>query len=292
MIRYAGLALLLLTTRSVRAQVIATLEVAPGHPAYGISIPVGIDLDAVTLLPDSSLTLLKLVTNDKAINMPFQIDHGQHRTLHWMADPSSSKKTVYRLERRKGPGKDDHGPDPMRAVARDGELTISSGDRHLLQYVYKTVYPPEGIDTAYKKSGFIHPLWSPHGQVLTRIQAPDHYHHYGIWDPWTHVLYKGDTVDFWNLKDRKGTVRFARFASLVSGPVFAQYEAIQEHVVLHKGGGEEVALNELQTVRVYQPDNADYYIFDLTIRLNCATPEPVLLLAYRYGGVGWRTTAD
>lgn len=52
-------------------------------------------------------------------------------------------------------------------------------------------------------------------------------------------------------------------------------------------------LNELQTVRVYASDNPSaYYLFDITIQLHCATPEPVLLLAYRYGGLGWRATPD
>jgi hypothetical protein len=203
-------------------------------------------------------------------------------------DGTPAKKAVFQLVRLRT-GERVPAFDNIRAVANNGELTIGNGDQHLLQYVYKTVYPPAGIDTAYKRSGFIHPLWSPKGQVLTRIQAPDHYHHYGIWNPWTHVLYKGDTVDFWNLKDRKGTVRFANFVSLISGPVFAQYQALHEHVAFKKGGEEEVALNELQTVRVYKPA-ADYYLFDLTIQLNCATPAPVTLLAYRYGGVGWRTT--
>ncbi|WP_332910638.1 DUF6807 family protein [Algoriphagus boritolerans] len=26
-------------------------------------------------------------------------------------------------------------------------------------------------------------MTSPSGQVLSRIQPPDHYHHYGIWGP-------------------------------------------------------------------------------------------------------------
>ncbi len=282
---------------------------SPG-PTNGIAIPAEVDLDAITFTPDSVLKLWK-VQGDKVIPWPFQIDQGPHRTLHWIVYPQLGKKVIFELKKMSsGPSNSMHAAAPsghaaassiqaafhadsMRAIAKDGELTIFNGDRHLLQYVYKTVYPPAGVDTAYKRSGFIHPLWSPHGQVLTRIQAPDHYHHYGVWDPWTHVLYKGDTVDFWNLKDRKGTVRFARFASIVSGPVFAQYEALQEHVAFHKDGGEEVAMNEVQTVRVYcPPDSKDYYFFDLTIQLNCATPNPVRLLAYRYGGVGWRATAD
>ena len=297
MIRYAWLLFLSLTTCSGYAQVIATLEVALDHPAHGIFIPVEINLDAITFIPDSALALLQVVTNEKTSSVPFQIEQGAHRTLHWIVGPSGKDasrgtKLIFQLVHRR-PGETLPPADYMQAIAKDGELTIRSGGRRLLQYVYKTVYPPAGIDTAYKRSGFIHPLWSPHGQELTRIQAPDHYHHYGIWDPWTHVLYKGDTVDFWNLKDRKGTVRFAGFASIVSGPVFAQYETIHDHVAFTKGGGEETALHELQTVRVYHPqNNPDSYLFDLTIQLNCATADPVLLLAYRYGGLGWRATAE
>ena len=83
----------------------------------------------------------------------------------------------------------------------DSVLTISSGDHKLLVYQFNTVYPSKGVDTNYKRSGFIHPLYTLHGQVLTRIQPPDHYHHYGIWNPWTHTFFEGDTVDFWNIKE-------------------------------------------------------------------------------------------
>ena len=71
----------------------------------------------------------------------------------------------------------------------DSALTISSGNQPLLTYQFKTIYPPKGIDTNYKRSGFIHPLYAPHGQVLTTIQPKDHYHHYGIWNPWTHTFF-------------------------------------------------------------------------------------------------------
>ena len=179
----------------------------------------------------------------------------------------------------------------LRIDTLNGELTISS-DRHpLLIYVYATTYPPSGIDTAYKKSGFIHPLYTPHGQILTRIQPPDHYHHYGIWDPWTHILFKGDTIDCWNLAAKRGTQRFAKFTSIVSGHDFAQYQALQEHVGFHPDGTEEVFLDELLTATILAP-NPDHYLLDLTIQLTPATPYPVTLLTYRYGGLGWRATAE
>ncbi|HET9487650.1 MAG TPA: DUF6807 family protein, partial [Chryseosolibacter sp.] len=63
-----------------------------------------------------------------------------------------------------------------------------------------------------------------------------------------------------------------------------------EHVVFPKNGKEKIAIREAQTVRVYAPrQSADYYIADITAQLNCAE-NPVRLLEYRYGGLGWRAT--
>jgi Family of unknown function (DUF6807) len=173
----------------------------------------------------------------------------------------------------------------------DSVLTITSDDIPLLVYQFKTVYPPKGIDTNYKRSGFIHPLYAPNGQVLTRIQPPDHYHHYGIWNPWTHTVFEGDTVDFWNIKGHQGTVRFAEFTSQKKGSNYAEYTARQEHVVYKKDGTEKVAMNEWQTVRVYKPlEHNSAYFFDFTSKMQCASQSPLLIVAYRYAGIGWRAT--
>src|SRR5690606_40488763 len=89
-----------------------------------------------------------------------------------------------------------------------------------------------------------HPLWSPEGKVLTNIQPRDHDHHYGIWNPWTHTEFRGDTLDFWNLYSKQGTVRFAGFTKKESGPVYGGFRARQEHVA--KPYTEKtVALNEI-----------------------------------------------
>jgi hypothetical protein len=252
-----------------RTQNIATLKVTvTGNDL----VPTSILIDPITSEPDSALALYL----DKT-PVPFQISNGQ---LYWLAK-SGSYKLVKESHRRSQP--------KVIAETKDGELTLKTSDKNLLRYVYKTVYPPAGVDSAYRRSGFIHPLWSPGGQELTRIQPKDHYHHYGIWNPWTHTLYKGDTVDFWNIGGKKGTVRFSKFISVASGDVFAGYEAIHEHVAIKKDKKEDVAMNEIQSVRVYNP-SGDYYIMDFTSTLTCASDAPITLLEYRYGGFGWRTT--
>jgi hypothetical protein len=181
--------------------------------------------------------------------------------------------------------------DTLRIDTADGTLTILKDQHPLLSYVYKTLYPPPGVDTAYKKSGFIHPLYAPHGQILTRIQPPDHYHHFGIWDPWTHILYKGDTIDCWNLAARKGTQRFAKLLFTGTGPNVAGFKVLQQHVALHKDGTEEVFMDEIFIVTIVAPDT-NHYVLDFTIILTPAADSPVTLLTYRYGGLGWRATAE
>jgi len=281
---------LLIYCARTRAQKIASFGVTLNKPANGLNIPVSANLDAISFLPDSMLTLVE-VRDGKRIPVPFQIETRDTRIIHWQAAPAN-KRSTRRYELVEGVSIDNKLMPVISSGKKDGVLTISDNLKNLLSYVYKRAYPPEKIDTNYKRSGFIHPLYTPHGQELTRIQAPDHYHHYGIWNPWTHVVFEKDTVDFWNIRGKQGTVRFSKFVSVTSGPVYSEYEALHEHVVFNnKTGTEKVALNELQTVRVYKPaDNSDYYIVDITSKLNCATESPFLIVAYRYGGLGWRTT--
>lgn len=269
---------------SMSAQKVATLEVILDQSTTGLEVPVATSLDVITHDSDSTLSLYQL-KGKEMIAVPFQIAAGNDRQLVWLVAGEKGtvrfalmKKSSKKMKERR-----------LSAERKDGHLTLKSGDKNLLRYQLATVMPPPGINEVYKRSAFIHPLWAPHGQILTRIQPPDHYHHYGIWNPWTHVLFEGDTVDFWNLNARQGTVRFSELLSVIEGSTFAEYAAVQDHVAF-RNGKEKTAISEVQTVRVYAPaSNDDYYIADITVQMNC--PEsPVRLLEYRYGGFGWRAT--
>ncbi len=267
------------------AQKIATLEIKLPHSSSRLVVPVHVDISDVASLAKEDFTLV-LNAGGKVKSVPFQVatEEGK-RVLYWNVETTAGDEIVkYDIIRNK---KSASGQ--LVEVTKSTEaLTVRAGNQNLLQYNFKVAEPPSGVDPSYGRSGFIHPLWSPKGQVLTRIQPPDHYHHYGIWNPWTHVLFEGDTLDFWNLNKKEATVRFAKFLTSQSGSVFGEYSALHEHVVLK--GKERVALNEVQSIRVYQPETRDYYVLDITIDMQCATSSPFLILAYRYAGLGWRTT--
>jgi hypothetical protein len=271
----------------IYSQKIAWFEVDLQKSTSELDVPLWINLDDITYISDTLLTFSEIRGNNK-IPVPFQIEQGNPRKLCWVISTGNGTggKLVFELARGKASQFE-----TIKASVKDGMLTIHTKDTNFLQYCFKTVYPPEGIDSVYKRSGFIHPLWSPHGQVLTRIQPPDHYHHYGIWNPWTHVLFEGDTIDFWNLNMKQGTVRFSHFESITEGAIFSEYKTLHEHIVFKKDGREEVAMNEIQDVRVFRPgQNHNFYIVDFDIVMNCASMSPFKILEYRYAGFGWRAT--
>lgn len=268
------------------AQIIARL--ALNDVKNEIEAPVFVDLDTLTSLPDSSLILYKVDGQTKT-PVSFQIENGYHRFLWWnVKKEKTTNDQVYELWKGNRP---DINKPSVQITKKDGQLLITEDGKNVLQYNCKTVYPPKGVDTIFKRSGFIHPLWSPSGHVLTRINPPDHYHHVGIWNPWTHVLFQGKVVDFWNLVKGEGTVRFADFISKTEGPVYGGFKALQKHVVLNDPKGEKVALNEVWDIRVYNI-GPKMWLWDFTSTLNCATPDPVILEEYRYGGFGFRATGD
>lgn len=156
----------------------------------------------------------------------------------------------------------------------------------VLSYQFTTYKAPKGVDPAYARSGFIHPLKTLNGHTLTQIQPKDHYHHYGIWNPWTQVLFENDTIDFWNIGGKQGTVRFAGFTEESKN----SYSVLHEHVVL-KNGKDKVALNEVQTLTI-NPLSENQYTIDFTLEYSCAADSPFKILKHRYAGFSLRATEE
>ncbi|EAZ83143.1 DUF6807 domain-containing protein [Algoriphagus machipongonensis] len=164
------------------------------------------------------------------------------------------------------------------------------GDQRVLTYQTAIEPVPEGVQSDYAKSGFIHPLASPSGEVLTRIQPKDHYHHYGIWGPWTRASIGGREVDFWNLADKKGRVDFDQVIAKKEAGGVAEITVRQKHLDLKAPESERLAISEDLTIKV-MPVDKNRYLVDYTSNFTTPLKDGVLLDAYRYGGgLGFRAT--
>jgi len=286
--------LLGLTEPVICAERLAMITVAAGEYTR-IDTPVSVSLEgAEEVQAGSEVQLRELAVAGRSGPVPVaaQIEAGDPPRLWWILSgttPAGSER-YYELVRGRGPS-----GTRVEATKNDKFLQIqAAGGEKVLRYNHAPVPPPEGKSPLYTRSAFIHPLWSPKGAVLTDIHPADHIHHVGIWMPWTKTEFEGQEVDFWNLKEGQGTVRFVKFLSTTSGPVYGGFQAEQEHVALKTSEGEKVVLNEVWDVRVYNIGGPDkgYWLWDFKSTQRCVADSPLYQIEYRYGGFGFRGAAE
>lgn len=256
-----------------------------------LDLPVAIVLDNMETSNDSIQWNLYEITRNTYQLVNGQIEPGVTNKLWFVMEgetpKNSTRNFLIKKEKKKG---DSTNSNTFQLRKADGNITIYADQSPVFSYRYETMFPPTGVDPLFKRSGFIHPLWSPKGEMLSRVQPPDHYHHYGIWGPWT-LTHIGDReVDFWNLKKGEGTVKFAGFLSEITGSVFSGLRVLQQHIDFGAKGEDQIAMNEVLDVRVWNSSKG-VWIIDYTTAINTPLNEGIMLDAYRYGGgIGYRAT--
>jgi len=162
-------------------------------------------------------------------------------------------------------------------------ITIFHSGTPVLVYHKAEMPPPEGADPAYRRSGFIHPLHAPSGDVVTSIHAEDHIHHMGLWHAWVKTRHRNREIDFWNLRKGQGTVRFDSVLKTTVAEGRVSFTARQQQAILpHDGHAEEVVLEEMLEVIVHA--SAEARVIDYNITQTNVTDAALELPAYRYGG--------
>ncbi|MCE4563427.1 PmoA family protein [Maribellus sp. CM-23] len=251
--------------------------------------PVSVSLDGINYNTDQGKLVLYEKNRQGEIAIPSQIESA-HSARLWFLVKGELKKGTTREFILKREEQEIKASEKVIVAKDDEDLRLTMNDKPILKYRYAVTLPPKEASPLFKRSGYIHPLWSPEGQELTRIQAPDHYHHYGIWGPWTKTHIDGREVDFWNLLKGQGTVKFAGFLSEAEGEVFSGFKALQQHIDFGTAGEDEVAMNEILDVRAWNTGD-DIWMIDYTTSLNSPLENGIMLDAYRYGGgIGWRAT--
>jgi len=278
---------LLLLAFPLGAQKLAQFSIRAGEEQ--VNAPVAVSLNGIPYNTDEGALVLFEVRGEEEVKISSQLETGHTARLWFILKALSGNPSErhFVIKREKGvlDGEPAFG---LKQGPKD--LEILAGQRPVFKYRFGTTHPPEGVSSLFKRSGYIHPLWSPGGEVLTTIQPSDHYHHYGIWGPWTKTHIEGREVDFWNLGKGQGSVRFAAFLSREAGDVFSGFKALQQHIDFGARGPDRIAMNEILDVRVWNV-NENIWMIDYTTSLNSPLEKGIMLDAYRYGGgIGYRAT--
>ena len=275
-----------------QSRLLATFQVSAGHNNRQ-NTPVSAALEGLPVPVYPQDFQLIEITGGRNTPVDWQIAAGQHPQLHWILSGDTPAGAVRSFELRTQSSSNPAPKTGLSVKKAGGALTINAGETPVLRYQYDEQSEPKGSNPLFRRGGFIHPLWSPKGEVLTRIQPPDHHHHYGIWNPWTETEFEHRHLDFWNLYKGQGTVKAHEPLSWTAGPVFAGFSAWHEHVDLTAPSptGAKTALNETWEVRAWNADpGKKVWIVDFTSNLACATDSIFTIKAYRYQGFGFRAT--
>lgn len=168
----------------------------------------------------------------------------------------------------------------------DQGVEVRSGSKPIFFYQAETAYPAEGLPDYYKRSGMIHPLYSPAGQVLTDDFPTGHVHQHAIFNAWVNTMFKGEKVDFWNQHQGTGTVEHVAILDTDQGALTATLRTKLSHISLKHG---EVLEEEWQ-IKAYPTEG--YFMFDLYSEQLNTSQDTLYIVEYHYGGMGIRGSKE
>jgi hypothetical protein len=212
-----------------------------------------------------------------------QVLAGEHPSLVWIIrDLAAGRSERYAIRPQAGPRSAE-----SVTCRDDGRgVVLAVHARLALRYNYATLEAPAGLERLYRRSGYIHPIQTPSGVVVTDDFAPDHAHQHGLFYAWVNTSFRGHRVDFWNQKEQTGQVRHAKVLGSEGGPVFGGFQVKLVHEDIRGEGSPVAVLNELLNVRVYHV--ASHFLIDVESRQECAGAEPLVVNRYHYGGFALR----
>lgn len=220
--------------------------------------------------------------------VPLQVD-AAGQAVFVLPELAAGTTVSYRLE----PGSQSTGSGVQVGKEKD-QLRFTAGGRRLFSYQARP-NPPAGVDIKpiFERGGYIHPVYTPSGRVVSDDYPADHFHHHGIWFAWTKTEFQGRHPDFWNVGDGTGKIEFVAVDESWSGPVHGGLKARNRYVDVSAPKPVTV-LNEEWLVTAYSAGEGPQpcTMFDLVSTQNCATSDPLVLPEYRYGGIGFRGHRD
>lgn len=182
--------------------------------------------------------------------------------------------------------------------------TFYWNSKPIFSYNYAVINPPNNLEEIYQRSGYLHPIHAPSGQIVTDDFSDDHAHQHGVFFAFVKAKINDKTVDFWNQHRRTGSVEHFKFvkqtntapSNLPSGN--PKLKAMLRHFAWEKkpGAGQAGAPGSKryifeETWLMSAKARPGMFIIDWASELKNVTENPVELLKNHYGPLGVRGAA-
>lgn len=157
-------------------------------------------------------------------------------------------------------------------------LSLSNDGRVLMTYNAQFIPSPDKNAPWYGRSGFIHPVRTPSGRVVTDDFPLDHMHQHGLMFAWTSAWFDDRPVDFWNSKKQAGHVEHVKTDRADADAIVVRLRHVDD-----RDAKPRVVLNE--TWALTRVPHASMNVFDLVSTQTCATTQPLDIRKYHYGAM-------
>jgi Methane oxygenase PmoA len=166
------------------------------------------------------------------------------------------------------------------------QLLLTANGKPVLAYNAGYVPSPNPAAPFYGRSGFLHPVYSPAGRIVTDGFPADHMHQHGLMFAWTKTVFDDHAVDFWNQAAQLGHVEHVETVHADADRIVAKLQHVDDTtspsvVVLHETW--EITRVPLEAIDPSWALVAN--VFDLVSTQTCATERPLLIPEFHYGGM-------
>jgi hypothetical protein len=217
----------------------------------------------VELQPQDANAGLSLRDQSGSTLVPIQIDPKGH-AMFMVKSLKAGTQAKYVLAQE---GKDLSIPHRARVqvdmrVPSVYKLRVDNKEILELQGNNRPVRP--GVPANLVRGGYIHPVLTPAGAIVTDVYPEDQPRHLGIWSYWQAAHVGNVNVDFWQKPGDSGLIAMESMGPTWQGPVHGGFEMRQIYTGLKELKGATL-IHEVIRVSAYAPivDHKPYFIFDV-----------------------------
>lgn len=158
------------------------------------------------------------------------------------------------------------------------QYSLSNSDKVVMTYNAAYIPSPDPDTPWFGRSGFIHPVYTPKGRLVTDDFPADHMHQHGLMFAYTTAEFDGNPVDFWNSAKQQGRIEHVETLDADSDAITVKLQHVIEN--------EEKPVNVLKEIwNLNRVPHASMHVFDLISTQTCATDRPLDIRKHHYGGM-------
>jgi len=240
------------------------------------------------LLPGTPAVKSVLVRAPSGANVSSQMQ-GDGQVIFKVSAMKPGAQAVFLAEERKSAPAS--GKDGVLAAQTPDGVKLTIDGKPILTYQTQRQPGHKDIASEYWRNGYIHPLYSPAGVLVTDDYPPDKLYQHGIWSGWKKVECGGSQQDFWDSALKKGRTSMESIAPLWGGPLRGGFGSHQIFADMERRRGSTILREGWAVVAFRDPRGAPYFVVDLE-STHESLGSPATLGENPFGGINLRGNRD